>query len=46
MADVVGRKTVPQVFIGGTHVGGCDGERRARRTEQRLLCARSAGSQP
>jgi glutaredoxin 3 len=26
LGEVVGRKTVPQVFIGGKHVGGCDGE--------------------
>ena len=24
LADVTGRRTVPQVFIGGEHVGGCD----------------------
>ena len=24
LADVAGRRTVPQVFIGGEHVGGCD----------------------
>ncbi|GBF91717.1 glutaredoxin-C4 [Raphidocelis subcapitata] len=24
MMDVVGRRSVPQVFIGGNHVGGCD----------------------
>ena len=27
VAEVSGRRTVPQVFIGGAHVGGCDGER-------------------
>ena len=26
VAEVSGRRTVPQVFIGGKHVGGCDGE--------------------
>jgi glutaredoxin 3 len=26
VAEVTGRRTVPQVFIGGKHVGGCDGE--------------------
>lgn len=26
LAEVTGRRTVPQVFIGGKHVGGCDGE--------------------
>jgi hypothetical protein len=25
LLEVVGRRTVPQVFIGGSHVGGCDG---------------------
>lgn len=24
LAEVTGRRTVPQVFIGGEHVGGCD----------------------
>lgn len=24
MIDVTGRRTVPQIFIGDTHVGGCD----------------------
>ena len=24
MMDVTGRRTVPQIFIGNTHVGGCD----------------------
>ena len=24
MMDVSGRRTVPQIFIGNTHVGGCD----------------------
>jgi glutaredoxin 3 len=24
MAQLTGRRTVPQIFIGGTHVGGCD----------------------
>jgi len=24
MMDVTGRRTVPQIFIGTTHVGGCD----------------------
>jgi glutaredoxin 3 len=24
MADLTGRRTVPQIFIGDTHVGGCD----------------------
>jgi glutaredoxin 3 len=24
MMEVTGRRTVPQIFIGGTHVGGCD----------------------
>lgn len=24
MMDATGRRTVPQIFIGGTHVGGCD----------------------
>lgn len=31
VAEVTGRKTVPQVFIGGAHVGGCDGEWKKRR---------------
>jgi glutaredoxin 3 len=22
--DITGRRTVPQIFIGATHVGGCD----------------------
>lgn len=26
VAEVAGRRSVPQVFIGGAHVGGCDGE--------------------
>lgn len=26
LARVTGRSTVPQVFVGGKHVGGCDGE--------------------
>lgn len=30
LAEVTGRRTVPQVFIGGKHVGGCDGEHRKR----------------
>lgn len=25
LADITGRSTVPQVFIGGQFVGGCDG---------------------
>jgi glutaredoxin len=25
LTEVTGRRTVPQVFIGGKHVGGCDG---------------------
>ncbi len=24
MMAITGRRTVPQIFIGGTHVGGCD----------------------
>jgi len=24
MMDMTGRRTVPQIFIGDTHVGGCD----------------------
>jgi glutaredoxin 3 len=24
MMDMTGRRTVPQIFIGATHVGGCD----------------------
>lgn len=24
MMDITGRRTVPQIFIGPTHVGGCD----------------------
>lgn len=24
MMEVTGRRTVPQIFIGNTHVGGCD----------------------
>lgn len=24
MASITGRRTVPQIFIGETHVGGCD----------------------
>ncbi len=24
MMDISGRRTVPQIFIGQTHVGGCD----------------------
>lgn len=24
MAELTGRRTVPQIFIGATHVGGCD----------------------
>ena len=24
LARTGGRKTIPQIFIGGTHVGGCD----------------------
>jgi glutaredoxin 3 len=24
MMKITGRRTVPQIFIGGTHVGGCD----------------------
>jgi glutaredoxin 3 len=24
MMEVTGRRTVPQIFIGDTHVGGCD----------------------
>jgi hypothetical protein len=30
LQEVVGRRSVPQVFIGGAHVGGCDGARCAR----------------
>lgn len=26
LQEVTGRSTVPQVFVGGKHVGGCDGE--------------------
>ena len=25
LSGIVGRRTVPQVFVGGVHVGGCDG---------------------
>lgn len=24
MTDITGRRTVPQIFIGGQHIGGCD----------------------
>ena len=24
MVEITGRRTVPQIFIGDTHVGGCD----------------------
>ena len=24
MAEITGRRTVPQIFIGGAHIGGCD----------------------
>jgi glutaredoxin 3 len=24
MMNITGQRTVPQIFIGGTHVGGCD----------------------
>lgn len=24
MMEITGRRTVPQIFIGGQHVGGCD----------------------
>lgn len=24
MMDITGRRTVPQIFIGQTHIGGCD----------------------
>jgi glutaredoxin 3 len=24
MMEITGRRTVPQIFIGTTHVGGCD----------------------
>jgi glutaredoxin 3 len=24
MMDTTGRRTVPQIFVGSTHVGGCD----------------------
>jgi glutaredoxin 3 len=24
MMDITGQRTVPQIFIGNTHVGGCD----------------------
>lgn len=24
MMDITGRRTVPQIFIGGAHIGGCD----------------------
>ncbi len=24
MMDITGRRSVPQIFIGSTHVGGCD----------------------
>ena len=24
MIDISGRRTVPQIFIGGKHIGGCD----------------------
>ena len=24
MVEITGRRTVPQIFIGATHVGGCD----------------------
>ncbi|KAK2076048.1 hypothetical protein QBZ16_001384 [Prototheca wickerhamii] len=24
LSGIVGRRTVPQVFVGGVHVGGCD----------------------
>jgi glutaredoxin 3 len=34
MMEMTGRRTVPQIFIGATHVGGCD--------DLRALDARSA----
>ena len=36
MMEVTGRRTVPQIFIGDTHVGGCD-DLRALDSQGRLL---------
>lgn len=30
LLEITGRRTVPQVFVGGENVGGCDGERQSR----------------
>lgn len=42
VAEVTGRRTVPQVFIGGKHVGGCDGKRTERKM-QRAVCGQALG---
>lgn len=31
LGEITKRSTVPQVFIGGKFVGGCDGKHRSRR---------------
>jgi glutaredoxin 3 len=53
MIALTGRRTVPQIFIGDTHVGGCDDLDRARparqpRADARALtkAARPAGLRP
>jgi glutaredoxin 3 len=37
MIELTGRRTVPQIFIGDTHVGGCD---------ELMLLDRNGGLQP
>jgi glutaredoxin 3 len=41
LTQITGRTSVPQVFIGGAHVGGCDGEY-SRRYVDKLQDCRSS----
>lgn len=45
MMEITGRRTVPQIFIGDTHVGGCD-DLMALDSEGGLLPLLSGGRDP
>lgn len=39
LAEWTGQRTVPNVFIGGKHIGGCDGEDFIALARQPLACS-------
>jgi glutaredoxin 3 len=43
MMEMTGRRTVPQVFIGDRHVGGCDDTQDALRSGQLTIWLKEAG---